>query len=276
MVERLERKSIQVFSFLKETNFHWEETFWWLIARNFGATVNSDCFEQLARSIKLNILAKHKNQIHQLEAILFGQASLLDQSFKESYPAMLQKEYAFYKKKYSLQKVPLNLFFLRMRPANFPTVRIAQLAMLINESSHLFSKIKESNSVQEVISMLDVTANDYWHYHYRFDEHSLFKPKKLGAEMLKNIIINTAIPVLFAYGLHHKLEAPKTKALRWLEELKSESNAITQVYTQLGMTNDSAFDSQSWIELKNEYCNAKRCLECAVGSAILKKEPATV
>ena len=137
--------------------------------------VNADFFEGMARSVPLNILAKHKNQIHQLEALLLGQAGLLQENFEEDYPKMLKKEYAFYKNKYGLRQCAGNAFFLRMRPGNFPTVRLAQLAMLVHESSHLFSKIKEATSVNEINKWFNVAANDYWHYHYRFDEVSAFK-----------------------------------------------------------------------------------------------------
>src|SRR5204862_7238535 len=134
--------------------------------RNFGVRVNSDAFEKIARSIPINLLAKHKNQIHQLEALLFGQAGLLDRDFTDDYPLVLQKEFAFFRKKYKLTKLNEQLFFLRMRPANFPTIRLAQLAMLIHNSHHLFSQIKEAASFEEVKKALNVTANDYWHYHY--------------------------------------------------------------------------------------------------------------
>jgi hypothetical protein len=270
VVERLERRSLLIFKFLNENNFHWEQTFWWLIARNFGITVNSDCFEKIARSIPLPILAKHKNQIHQLEAILFGQASLLDQKFIESYPKMLQKEYKFYRLKYGLQKIPLQLFFLRMRPANFPSLRLAQLAMLISESNHLFSKIKEEDSVKQIIKMLDVTPNDYWHYHYRFDEIGTFRMKNMGKQMICNILINTIVPALYAYGSHHKEEKYKEKALEWLTQITAEKNAITKGFEKFQVRNRTAFASQALIELKTQYCDPKRCLECAIGNAIIK------
>ena len=272
LAERLENKSAIIFSFLKQNNFHWEETFWWLIAKNFGIKVNADVFEKIARSLSVTILAKHKNQIHQLEALLLGQAGLLEKEFTEDYPKMLQKEYHFYKKKYKLEKPPLQLFFLRMRPANFPTLRLAQLAMLISNSTHLFSKIKESKSIPELKKLLDVTANDYWHYHYVFDETSAFKKKKLGAQMIDNILINTVAPILFAYGLHHNEQQYKDKAIAWLEEIPSEKNVITKGFEVLKFSNKNSFDSQAYIQLKNEYCNKKRCLECAVGNALLKNK----
>src|SRR6187455_758570 len=222
LAERLIRKSDIVKTYLDQNNHHWEETFWWLLARNFGIKINADAFEAMARSIPVNILAKHKNQIHQLEALLMGQANLLNEKFKEDYPIMLQKEYEFYKGKYKLKQNTYTPFFLRMRPGNFPTIRLGQLAMLIHQSEHLFSKIKETVSVKDVKKWLDVTANDYWHYHYRFDESSSFKKKNLGAGMIDNIIINTIIPVLFAYGIYHKEEKYKNRAILWLYELSAE------------------------------------------------------
>lgn len=270
LVERLIRKSAVVESFLDQNNHHWEETFWWLVARNFGIKVNADAFEAMARSIPLSILAKHKNQIHQLEALLMGQAALLDETFKEDYPLMLQKEYEFYKTKYKLKPCTLKPFFLRMRPGNFPTIRLAQLAMLIRYSEHLFSKIRETSSVKDVNKWMDITANDYWHYHYRFDEPSTFKRKNLGAAMVDNIIINTVCPVLFAYGHFHKEPKYKDKALRWMEELMPETNSITKGFLRAGLQNKNAHDTQALIELKNEYCSKKKCLDCAIGNALLK------
>ena len=270
LAERLEAKSAMIFSFLNQNNFHWEETFWWLIAKNFGVKVNSEAFEKMARSLSVTLLAKHKNQIHQLEALLFGQARLLENDFTEDYPKMLQKEYRFYKKKYKLEQPHLQLFSLRMRPANFPTVRLAQLAMLISNSTHLFSKVKESVSVSGVQKLLNVTANDYWHYHYVFDETSAFRKKRLGEQMINNILINTIVPVLFAYGLHHNEQQYKDKAIAWLEEISPEKNVITKGFEALKFSNKNSFDSQAYIQLKNEYCNNKRCLECSIGNSLLK------
>ncbi len=271
LVERLQKKAAIVFDHLKNNNNHWEETFWWLLAGNFGVKVNSDGFEKIARSIPLNILAKHKNQIHQLEGLLFGQAGLLEGDFNEDYPKLLQREYRFLKKKYQLKKVEAPLYFLRMRPANFPSVRLAQLAMLVYSSTHLFSAIKESPSVAAIKKLLNVTANDYWHYHYVPGELSAFKKKNLGAQMTDNIIINTIAPVVFAYGLYHNDNNYKDKALHWLLEINAEKNAITKGFGELNIANKNAFDSQALIQLKNEYCNNKKCLDCAVGNKLLKE-----
>lgn len=270
LAERLIRKSGLAETYLQQSNFHWEEIFWWLLARNFGIKVNADAFEAIARSVTVNILSKHRSQLIQVEALLFGQAGLLGYKYTEDYPKLLWREYLFLKKKCKLKPVHQPIYFLRMRPGNFPTIRLAQLAALISDSSHLFSKIKEANSVEQVKQCFDVTANDYWHYHYRFDEPSAFKKKTLGTSMINNIIINTIAPVLFAYGNYHDENKYKEKALKWLEETDAESNSITKGFEKLGIENKNAFDSQALIELKNEYCNEKRCLECGVGNAILK------
>jgi hypothetical protein len=194
----------------------------------------------------------------------------LNEKFAEDYPQLLKREYEFLKKKYNLMPANNSPFFLRMRPGNFPTIRLAQLAMLIHQSAHLFSKIKEAENVSVVKKWFDVTANDYWHYHYKFDEPSSYKKKKLGNVMIDNIFINTICPMLFAYGSYHNEQVYEDKALKWLEETGAESNAITKGFTTLGIENNNAFDSQALIELKNEYCNNKKCLDCAVGNFLLK------
>jgi len=271
LAERLQRKTGMVELLLRQNNYHWEETFWWLLARNFGMKVNADAFEAVARSIPITILAKQKQQIHQIEALLLGQAGLLEGNLTDNYAVMLQKEYRYQQVKHKLKTITIPVHFLRMRPGNFPTIRLAQLAMLVHQSAHLFSKIKEAGSVKEIKNWFDVTANDYWHYHYRFDESSSFKKKKLGETMIDNIIINTLAPVLFAYGSYHNEQQYKDKALLWLEGTAPEANSITKGFTGLGIENKNAFDSQVLIEMKNEYCNKKRCLECGVGNALLKQ-----
>ncbi len=270
LAERLTRKAVIVHKILKENKTHWEETFWILLARSFGTKVNADAFETIARSVSVNILARHKASIHQLEALLLGQANLLNDSFDEDYPKLLQREYKFLSTKYKLKPVEIPVHFLRMRPDNFPTIRLAQLAVLTQQSSHLFSKILETDNLENVKDWLKCTANDFWHYHYRFQIESAFKKKRLGSATVSSIIINTVVPCLFAYGLYHGNEHQKRKALLWLEQLQSEKNSITSGFANLFITSKTAYDSQALIELKNEYCTKKRCLECSVGNAILR------
>jgi hypothetical protein len=272
LVERLQQRSRYIEKLLLQNKQHWEETFWWLLAKNFGIKINADAFEKIARSIPVKILAKHKSQLHQLEALLMGQAALLDKKFEEDYPNMLRKEYSFLQKKYQLSKAHAPLYFLRMRPANFPSVRLAQLAVLIHQSLHLFSAIRESTALKQIRELLSVTANDYWHYHYSFDEATAFKKKTLGKQMIDNILINTVVPMLYAYGYLNSNEVFKNKALRWLEEIAAEQNSITKGFYKLNISNKNAFDSQALIQLKNDYCNYKQCLQCAIGNSILKLE----
>jgi hypothetical protein len=157
-----------------------------------------------------------------------------------------------------------------MRPGNFPTIRLAQLAMLITRSEHLFSKILEAENIKDVKNWLNCTANDFWHYHCHFHVASNFKKKNLGSFMVASIIINTIVPCLFAYGIYHNNEHQKTKALRWLEQVETEKNSILSEFAGLTIKSKNAYDSQALIELKNEYCIKKRCLECSVGNTILK------
>ena len=271
LAERLTKKADKALNVLKENGYHWEETFWILVASNFGVNVNSMFFENIARFTPQKILARHRSSIHQLEALLFGQAGLLNQKFADKYPAMLQKEYTFLQKKYNLQSPPGIAVFLRMRPANFPTIRLAQLAMLIFNSQHLFSQVKEATELNELKKMFTLQANDYWNYHYVFEEEAPFRRKTLGSQMIWNILINTVIPVIFAYGKANNENEFKEKAIRWIEEVPKEKNRVTKEFERLGFQNSNAGDSQALLELKKEYCDKKKCLHCTIGSIILKR-----
>lgn len=271
LVERFQRKAERVLTLFNQSSRHWEETFWWLLARAFGSKINGDSFEAVARSLPVALLAKHRHSLHQLEALLLGQAGLLNDAFEDAYPKLLQREYAFLQKKYNLQPVAVPVLFLRMRPGNFPTVRLAQLAFLLQQSSHLFSKILEAEKPDEIRALFFVTANDFWHYHYTFQEATAFKKKTVGGEMASAILINTVVPVLFAYGLYHKTDAQRDKALRWLAETAPETNSITNGFQRCGIAGRSAYDTQALLELKNSYCAEKRCLDCSVGNWILRE-----
>lgn len=272
LVERLARKSKYILTLLAESNNHWEETLWWLLARNFGMKVNADAFEAIAKSIPFNVLAKHRSSLHQLEALLFGQAGLLDGKFQELYPKMLKSEYQHLQQKFSLTPISFPLQFLRMRPVNFPTLRLAQLAALVQGLQHLFSKIVEAMDLIKVKAQFQVKASNFWNVHYTLQRLSPFREKALGTDTIDNTVINTVAPILFAYGVHHKEEQHKLKALRWLEEVGTEKNAVMKGFDGLGIKSKTAYDSQALIELKNEYCSHKKCLQCSVGNNILKRE----
>lgn len=273
VAERLTRKAALIEGFLKLNQLHWQETFWWMLARNFGVKINTDAFEAMARSIPMRLLSRHRNQIHQLEALLLGQSGLLEKEFGEAYPQLLQREYRFLKKKYGLRPIHAPIYFLRMRPQNFPTVRLAQLAMLVHSSDHLLSSLIDLEELPAVRALLTVTANDYWNDHYLPGEKAVFKKKTLGRDMIENIIINTVVPMIFAYGLYQKDSRLQEKAIRWLELAAQEHNSVTKGFTELGVQVHGAFDTQALLELRTHYCLHKRCLQCAVGNSLLKSGP---
>lgn len=272
-VDKLMRNSEKIIQKLANTNGHWEAAFWHVLAYNFGLTQNAHLFEQMAENTPIHILAKHKTNIQQLEAILLGQANFFNKKhYKEKYIQMLQKEYLFLQKKYSLKPADGLPKFLRMRPANFPTIRLAQLAMLIHQSFHLFDAIKNADNLQQLFAMFNVTANDFWSYHYNLDdEPTAYHPKNMGKQMVQALIINTICPMLFAYGHYHQNERFKNKAIQWLTLLPAEKNVITNGWVQYQIPNKNALDSQALIQLSREYCAAKQCLSCAVGHKILKQ-----
>lgn len=275
LVERLQRKTTAVLFHLQQNQHHWEETLWWMLARNFGGRVNAEAFEAIARSLPLTIIAKHRQQLRQLEALLMGQAGLLDRSFVEEYPNLLKNDYVFYKRKYDLASIAQPVHFLRMRPVSFPTLRLAQLAMLLHTTHRLFARIKETIALEELRALLDVTASEFWDYHYTFSEAATYRPKRVGAQVADTIIINTVIPVLFAYGHLHGEELFKHRALKWLEETAAEQNNLTKGFGNLAVANNNAFDSQALIELKTMYCDQRKCLDCAVGNALLRANMTT-
>lgn len=271
LIERLEQKTEAIADALIKNGNNWEETFYQFLARNFGVKVNALPFELLAKNTPLNILAKHKNFLFQIEALLFGQAGMLSDDLEEDYPQRLKKEYDFLKTKYKLQALNKEIWkFMRMRPANFPTIRIAQFAYLIYKSQRLFSKILEVKSVEEVYDLFKVELHHYWKEHYVFSKPTKIRNKTLGKTTINLLIINTIVPFLFLYGKLRGGEEYKDIAFQLLESLPPEKNSIINNWNTLGMEATSAYRTQALLQLKNEYCNKKRCLECAIGSAILK------
>lgn len=270
LLERLEAKIQPIFLALEENHDNWEETFYQFLAQAFGAKVNSGPFNLLARSLPVKVLAKHKNNLFQIEALLFGTAGFLDEKFSDEYPNQLRKEFNFLKKKYGLQPLKKHLWkFLRLRPANFPTIRLAQLAQLVFKSSHLFSKILETADVKSIASFFEVEPSDYWIDHYRFDKISSNKKKSFGDTSIDLLLINTIAPFLFVYGKLRGEEVFISRSLQLLEDIPAGKNNITNGWQQLGINGRSAFDSQALLQLRNNYCKNYRCLDCAIGHKVL-------
>jgi Protein of unknown function (DUF2851) len=271
LIERLEEK-IGAFEIAFYNNKqHWEETFYQALAKNFGVKINDLPFELLAKSLPLLTLAKHKDNLLQIEALLFGQAGMLEENFEDDYPQRLQKEYNYLRKKLNLEPIMASMWkFSKLRPGNFPTIRIAQFATLIHQSVHLFSKITEAKSTKEIQNLFDVKLSDYWNEHYVFDKTSKKISKSLGKETINLLIINTIAPFLFLYGKIKNDDLYKDNAIAFLEELSPEKNTIIEGWQDLGLTPNSAAETQALIQLKNKYCNAQKCTQCAIGIAIMK------
>ncbi len=271
MVERLEQKTLPIRACLERNQHNWEESFYQLLARSFGLHINALPFEMLARSIPLTTLLKHKQSLFQLEALLFGQAGLLEGSFEEAYPQKLQKEYHFLQKKYRLRPLAAASWkFARLRPAAFPSIRIALFASLLHQSEHLFSKMLAAKNVKEIEHAFDLKLSNYWLTHYRFGKESVRRPKRLGKATIHLFIINAIAPVLFMYGKLKDERPYQDQALRLLEELPPERNHIILKWAELGMEVSSAHQSQALLQLKKHYCDQQGCLSCAIGSYVMQ------
>ncbi|HBI81635.1 MAG TPA: DUF2851 domain-containing protein [Bacteroidales bacterium] len=271
--ERLETKSQRVIELVNLCNGSWEEAFYRDISRSFGLKNNALPFQLLAQALPLKILAKHRNNILQIEALLFGQSGLLEKAKPDSFTLALKKEYGFLKEKYHLTPIEPSLWkFMRLRPASFPTVRIALLAMLVHKSSRLFSKLLEIETVEQIVNLLTVEASDYWTNHYIFGEESKSMRKRLGNETVKLITINTVIPFMFSYGRSRSKADMETKAITLLQQMPPEKNSIVENFEKLGIAATSAFDSQALIHLKANYCDTRKCIYCPIGVSILRKQ----
>ena len=269
VTERLEARTRWIEDRRTLAGGDWEEVFWWGIARSFGQHVNADAFEELARGLTRTILGRHRHQIHQLEALLLGQARLLHVRTEDPYVALLQREYGHLRHKFRLNGIKNPVKFLRMRPMNFPTVRLAQLAMLLHSEDRLFSKVRSMKEPREAEEMLLVTANDFWHYHYRLDKPSGFQPKTLGRTMIHSIIINTIVPMMYAYGRIMNEPSDMAKARAWLKGLPAEHNASTRFFEDEHWQPGDAYASQAILQLERNYCQRKRCLDCDIGVRML-------
>lgn len=272
LVERMEKRSANVAAALALNKGDWEETFYQFLAANFGFKVNALPFELMAKSLPQLILAKNKNSPMQIEALIFGQAGFLEGEFKDDYPLKLQKEYEYLRKKYNLKPIESHLWkFMRLRPQNFPTIRLAQFAALIVQSNHLLSKTLEIKEVKALRSLFtEIKVNDYWDNHYRFDVQSKPSSKNMGDGSVDILLLNTVALFLFSYGKQHQQQYYISRSLKLLENLPAEKNNIIADFVNLGVKIETAFESQALLELKNNYCNYKKCLQCGVGNKILK------
>jgi hypothetical protein len=270
-VQRMKARSGAVLEKVRALGMDWEEGFWRLLARAFGYKVNSDAFESIAATLPVKLMMRHRSNGLQLEALLLGQAGLLRTDNGDEYAKTLFREYGFLRKKYQLVKSYMPVHFLRMRPGNFPTLRLAQLAALLNRNHDLFRGLLELGNLNELKAFLRVEAGAYWDHHYRFGEASVFLKKQTGEQFIENIIFNTVIPFLLAYHQHHGNSTKEEVLCRFMDGLGAESNSVIRNFARLGIGPRHAGDSQALLELKHHYCDQFKCLECTIGKSLLKK-----
>ena len=272
-MERFEQKATLLNERLKRCQGNWEDAFFITLARNFGFGLNGDAFETWAHQLPFRAVDKHRNDLFQIEAIFFGQAGILEDSDGDGYYLRLKKEYTYLQHKFGLIPMDASLWrFLRLRPANFPHIRIAQLACLYHRAYGLLSRIMETETLQGVRDILKGGTSEYWLTHYTFGGSSPSRQKSLSNTSLDLLIINTVVTFLYAYGLHKGNRVLCARAGSFLEELKAENNYITRMWEQCGMKASNAADSQALIQLKKEYCDKKKCLYCRIGYEYLKRK----
>ena len=271
-VERLESKSETVNKILEANQFDWEDALYKLLMRYFGLKVNNEAFEYLSNILPFKTLLKHADNLLQVEAMLMGCAGFLEDDFTEEYPLLLKREFAVMKAKFNLLTMPAERWkFMRMRPSNFPTIRLAQIAQLIHKNGCLFSKIKAAKNTVEVKALFDVEASEYWEMHWRFGVSTESKPKHLGETTADVLTINAVAPLLFCYGKLHKDESVCETALQFLEETEAEDNAVIRHYAQCGIKAENAMQTQALLHLYSYFCKRKRCIECRIGNVLLHK-----
>lgn len=273
VVERLQKKAEEIMVRLRKNGNDWEETAFQLLAANFGFKINKDPFLDLAEKIPFKILRKHSDNLIQVEAILFGLAGFLESQAADAYVSILKKEFDFLQNKYRFSKILARhqWKFLRLRPANFPTIRLAQFARLLSEHQNFFSMFLSVKDIKTLKENLQCVQSEYWQHHYDFEKKTEKQVGSLGDGSINNIIINTCVPLLAAYSMEKDEQEYLDRALVFLQNINPEKNKIVNEWTRLGIRISSAFDSQASIELMNSYCLKKRCPDCNIGAAILQK-----
>lgn len=273
LIERLEHKSEFIQEFLDISENDWEGVFYMMMARSFGFNLNTLPFEMLARSLPYKVIARHRDNPMQIEALVFGQAGLLDQHLSEPWPQQLFAEYSFLRKKYNLVPIASHLWrFMRLRPVNFPTIRLAQFASLISGSESLLSGMLETENASDLSGLINATASAFWDTHYHFNKTSSPGKKKLGNASADLLVINAVLPFLFVYGRSISDYDLCNRALTFYMQIPGEINSITRQWKNTGLDISSAFNTQALIGLKSDYCDKFKCLDCRIGNLILRDQ----
>jgi len=275
VVERLKQKIDAISNVLSGTKDDWGETFYCMLARNFGLRENALPFEMVARSLPQSLLARHHDSLFQIEALFFGQAGLLgEELFGDEYYLELRKEYRFLAVKYNLKPIAGHMWkFMRMHPGNFPTIRLAQFAAMVYQSRGLFTAVIEANNLMDLKQLFTVTASEYWDSHYNFNKPSVSRKKTFGVQIFNLVIINVVVPFYFLYGESQNKLLLKDRALEILGQMPAEINSAMKRWAVAGIVAANALESQALLQLQRNYCEPKRCLECTIGHKIILHEP---
>ena len=274
--ERLERKSKAIEELLVLTNQDWEAVLFCMLAKNFGLNINGDSFLQIALSIPFSVIRKEGYAIEHLESLLFGQSGLLLEDKEDLYFKQLQSNFEYQRHKYQIEKAQVNpLQFFKHRPDNFPTLRLSQLANLYHKQPYLFSSLMALTSIKDIYDLFSISVSNYWETHYQFDKVSPKKKKMLSKSFIDLLIINTLIPLRFLYAKSQGKEVSE-ELISLLNQVAPEKNAIMDKFKSFSVVVSDAFESQALLELKNEYCNKFKCMECAIGISVLKSNENSV
>ena len=281
--ERLSQKTEAIEQRAKLCNGDWENAYFITLARNFGFGINGDAFEEWAKNVPLHSVDHHRDNLFQIEAIFMGQAGLLEleaiperyqkEALNDGYFSRLRNEYLYLAHKFSLKPMDYKLWrFLRLRPQNFPHIRISQLAQLYYQRQSGLSLMLEAQNIKEAKAVLSTYVTPYWGTHYTFGSTSIRNEKHISPFSLNLLVINTIVPMLFAFGRHKGEEKYCDRAFDFLEQLPAENNHIVRMWKLCGLAVENAGDSQALIQLKKEYCDKKECLRCRIGYEYLKRK----
>ena len=279
--ERLSQKTDAIEARVKQCNGDWENAYFVTLARNYGFGINGDAFEQWAYHLPLRAVDHHRDDLFQIEAIFLGQAGLLElntiperyqkDALNDGYFSRLRNEYLYLSHKFSLQPMDYKQWrFLRLRPQNFPHIRLSQLAGLYAKDTFSLASLTAPGELKEVRKRLETGVSDYWRKHYLFGCESKESDKKPGLRSQNLLVLNSIIPLLFAYGRYRGEESMEQRSLELLASLPAEDNFITRTWQMLGIVSRSAADSQALVHLKTRYCDRRDCLRCSWGHEYLK------
>jgi len=268
--ERLEQKSILVNELLESSKNDWESVLYILLLKNFGLKINGESFLSLTQALDFNIFRKLQKNLLQIESALFGLTGLLnDDSIIDPYHAVLKNEYHYLKHKFDLDGIGVIVpEFFKLRPQNFPTIRLSQFANLYNENHNLFDKVVKATTIADLYKIFEVSASAYWDDHFTFGKGSKKSSKKLTKKFVDLLIINTIIPLKFSYSKHLGKDSDES-LIAIISSLKREDNNILKKFTALGISIKTAGDSQAILQLYNQYCSKNKCLQCSIGSSLL-------